>query len=379
MEFFSRPPASLRLALRHQPPESCGRIPGRDTKPPTVHLAQARHVSLANRRGYIHETTRRVQWRNSECFYDENDGKMFLAVYVDDGLIAASDEGLIDTFFLELGKNFKITTTKDVSNYLGIEIFRLRNGSIFISQSKYIEGIIEKFNFTDANYVSTPIEVGWDASDFIKDSCHGVPYREVVDSLMFLQTVSGPDISFAVNIASRVLDKPTKAHWLLVKRIIRYLKDTPTAEYYKTIETNVIAPTICAREFLQSIKKRNTCGHIVNINSIAGHFAEAIHVPVGMYAASKYAVTALCSELRHEIIAANLNVKVTSISPGLVRTEMVQDFIANLDVRTLEPEDIADSAIYAIGTPERVEIHEITIIPHGTPIVDLNSSLQTKQ
>nr|XP_012152706.1 PREDICTED: dehydrogenase/reductase SDR family member 11-like isoform X5 [Megachile rotundata] len=158
-----------------------------------------------------------------------------------------------------------------------------------------------------------------------------------------------------------------------------YGKDTPTAEYYKTIETNVIAPTICAREFLQSIKKRNTCGHIVNINSIAGHFAEAIHVPVGMYAASKYAVTALCSELRHEIIAANLNVKVTSISPGLVRTEMVQDFIANLDVRTLEPEDIADSAIYAIGTPERVEIHEITIIPHGTPIVDLNSSLQTKQ
>ncbi|XP_076388787.1 dehydrogenase/reductase SDR family member 11 isoform X3 [Megachile rotundata] len=260
-------------------------------------------------------------------------GTANVSVYVDDGLIAASDEGLIDTFFLEL----------------------------------------------DANYVSTPIEVGWDASDFIKDSCHGVPYREVVDSLMFLQTVSGPDISFAVNIASRVLDKPTKAHWLLVKRIIRYLKDTPTAEYYKTIETNVIAPTICAREFLQSIKKRNTCGHIVNINSIAGHFAEAIHVPVGMYAASKYAVTALCSELRHEIIAANLNVKVTSISPGLVRTEMVQDFIANLDVRTLEPEDIADSAIYAIGTPERVEIHEITIIPHGTPIVDLNSSLQTKQ
>ncbi|XP_076388788.1 farnesol dehydrogenase isoform X4 [Megachile rotundata] len=160
---------------------------------------------------------------------------------------------------------------------------------------------------------------------------------------------------------------------------LNLLMDTPTAEYYKTIETNVIAPTICAREFLQSIKKRNTCGHIVNINSIAGHFAEAIHVPVGMYAASKYAVTALCSELRHEIIAANLNVKVTSISPGLVRTEMVQDFIANLDVRTLEPEDIADSAIYAIGTPERVEIHEITIIPHGTPIVDLNSSLQTKQ
>ena len=43
---------------------------------------------------------------------------------------------------------------------------------------------------------------------------------------MFLQTVSRPDISFSLNIASRGLEKPSQMHWMLVKPIKRYLKGT---------------------------------------------------------------------------------------------------------------------------------------------------------
>lgn len=45
--------------------------------------------------------------------------------------------------------------------------------------------------------------------------------------------------------------------------------------------------------------------------SIAGHFAESLYAPLGMYAASKYALTALGSELRHEFIADKLKIKIT--------------------------------------------------------------------
>lgn len=41
-----------------------------------------------------------------------------------------------------------------------------------------------------------------------------------------MQVISRPDISFAVNIASRALENPSVAHWSLVKRIMRYLKGT---------------------------------------------------------------------------------------------------------------------------------------------------------
>ena len=53
-----------------------------------------------------------------------------------------------------------------------------------------------------------------------------IPYRQAVGSILFLSQVTRPDIAYAVNFASRYLAKPTKVHWNLVKRIIRYIKRT---------------------------------------------------------------------------------------------------------------------------------------------------------
>lgn len=147
---------------------------------------------------------------------------MFLVIYVDDGLLATTHENLIDDFFRELNKEFKTTTTKNVKYFLGLEICNLENGSIFVNQGKYIKSMLDRFNMKDANSVSTPIETSWNLGNFEKEKCNA-PYREAVGSLMYLQVVSRPDISFAVNIVSIVLEQPTAAHWQLVKRIFRYL------------------------------------------------------------------------------------------------------------------------------------------------------------
>ncbi|XP_076664776.1 farnesol dehydrogenase-like [Andrena cerasifolii] len=141
--------------------------------------------------------------------------------------------------------------------------------------------------------------------------------------------------------------------------------DSPTEEYLKILETNLLGPTICAREFSQSIRKRNVPGHIINISSIAGLFAEAIEIPIGLYGASKYGLRALGTELRHEMMQAKLPIKITNISPGAVRTEIMSRFIMTEDqlkkLNPLEENDIADAVVYALGTPERVEIHEVTV------------------
>ena len=141
--------------------------------------------------------------------------------------------------------------------------------------------------------------------------------------------------------------------------------DSPTEEYLKLLETNLLGPTICAREFSQSIRKRNVPGHIININSIAGLYAEAIQIPLGMYGPTKYGLRALGTELRHEMIQAKLPIKITNISPGAVLTDMLLDFIKNQDEskkrNILQDKDIADAVIYALGTPEHVEIREVTV------------------
>ena len=57
---------------------------------------------------------------------------MLMTIYVDNGLVAASDKSLIDKFFSDLNKEFKIMSSKEVKSFLGLEINRLKDGSIFI-------------------------------------------------------------------------------------------------------------------------------------------------------------------------------------------------------------------------------------------------------
>lgn len=48
------------------------------------------------------------------------------------------------------------------------------------------------------------------------------PYQQAIGTSLFAAQVSGPDISFAVNMLSN--HNPGKAHWEAVKQALRYLK-----------------------------------------------------------------------------------------------------------------------------------------------------------
>jgi len=48
-------------------------------------------------------------------------------------------------------------------------------------------------------------------------------YRQAIGSLLYIATVSRPDIATAVGILCRKVEKPTEQDWRAIKRIIRYL------------------------------------------------------------------------------------------------------------------------------------------------------------
>ncbi|KAL6350161.1 hypothetical protein AAG906_004100 [Vitis piasezkii] len=54
---------------------------------------------------------------------------------------------------------------------------------------------------------------------FLKDPTE---YRTIVGSLQYL-LITRPDIAFAVNKLSQYMHQPTIEHWILVKRLLRYL------------------------------------------------------------------------------------------------------------------------------------------------------------
>uniref|UniRef100_T1GR01 Uncharacterized protein n=1 Tax=Megaselia scalaris TaxID=36166 RepID=T1GR01_MEGSC len=108
-------------------------------------------------------------------------------------------------------------------------------------------------------------------------------------------------------------------------------------------------------------------GHIFHINSILGHnVLKMENSAANIYPATKFAVTAMTEVLRHELNLMKTKIKVTSISPGLVSTEIINDKVKEaLKDRILQPEDIANGILYALGTPPHVQLHELTIRPVG--------------
>ena len=54
----------------------------------------------------------------------------------------------------------------------------------------------------------------------------GVPYKARVGSLMYAMMAKRADIAFAVSTVSQFMSKVDPQHWMVVKRIMRYLKST---------------------------------------------------------------------------------------------------------------------------------------------------------
>ncbi|GKE32929.1 hypothetical protein Tco_1452251 [Tanacetum coccineum] len=83
------------------------------------------------------------------------------------------------------------------------KLVKQKPGGIFISQDKYVAGILKKFDFCSIKTATTPIESN---KPLVKDE-DGVDvdvhiYRSMIGSLMYL-TTSRPDIMFAVCACAR--------------------------------------------------------------------------------------------------------------------------------------------------------------------------------
>jgi hypothetical protein len=181
-----------------------------------------------------------------QCIFVGNVGNesVYLALFVDDGLIAAKSLDTLDIMFGRLNETFKITIG-DTSMFVGMQIKRDRaKQKLFIHQSAYAKRIVSKFKMSEAKKASVPIDPNVVLYPVLENDkkVENVPYREAVGSLMFLVVVSRPDIAFAVNTVSKFLNNHNDEHWRAVKRIISYVSGTIEygIEYFCSEKATVI-------------------------------------------------------------------------------------------------------------------------------------------
>lgn len=130
----------------------------------------------------------------------------------------------------------------------------------------------------------------------------------------------------------------------------------PPESWRQMVDVNILGVAYTLRATLAHVKAQR--GHVVITGSIAGRRVLA----GSMYAATKWAVSAIGYALREELKGSG--VRVTLVEPGVVNTPFFDDPKPG----GLRPEDVARSVVYALSQPTSVDIHELAILP--TPPVE---------
>jgi NADP-dependent 3-hydroxy acid dehydrogenase YdfG len=148
---------------------------------------------------------------------------------------------------------------------------------------------------------------------------------------------------------------------------LSFFKNLKIDEWDQMIDVNIKGVLYCTGAVVTHMLEKKS-GHIINISSVAGR----IVFPAGsVYCATKHAITAFSEGLRQEL-SIRKNIRVTCIEPGVVATELtntitdesLQGFVENAKkMESLQAEDIANAIVYAVESPNHVNVNEILIRP----------------
>lgn len=134
-----------------------------------------------------------------------------------------------------------------------------------------------------------------------------------------------------------------------------YIHEHDVADWDRVMAINLRGPFLMARAVLP-LMRRQRQGHILNISSESGlEYYEGD----GAYGVSKHALNALGEFIQRE--NQQLGIRVDSICPGMVVTEMTEGSSGLVHEKCLFPEDIADLVLWLISRRSNIKI--------GTPVL----------
>ena len=142
-------------------------------------------------------------------------------------------------------------------------------------------------------------------------------------------------------------------------------------DWDRTVDVNCKGLLHCLSSTVPAMVSRGS-GHIVAISSDAGR---KVFPGLGVYSASKFFVEATLQSLRLETAGSGL--RVTSVQPGNTQTDLlgmstdteaIKKYGEPSGAQILDPEDVANSIVYALRQPSHVAVNEVLIEPREEPI-----------
>lgn len=168
-------------------------------------------------------------------FYRYNStSRITLGFHVDDFLYGGSPTAAVDQFEKDFGAVYETSFLGPLSWMLATKFERdFEKGTIALSQTAYIESMLERYNRKDARPLAMPMEPGLVLS---KDQCpktpeeiadmRDVPYREAVGSVMYLAITTRADVMHTVATLAQFMQNPGRVHWHALQRLLDFLHGT---------------------------------------------------------------------------------------------------------------------------------------------------------
>ncbi len=135
--------------------------------------------------------------------------------------------------------------------------------------------------------------------------------------------------------------------------------DMKVDDYETMMNVNLKGVFLCSRGVLPTMMKQKH-GEIINIASLAGKNSFA---GGSVYSATKWGLIGFARSLMLEV--RDHNIRVVTISPGSVNTGFADKEGDRPDA--IQPGDVADTVIFALTMPNRVNVSEIDVRPTMKP------------
>ncbi|SGY35039.1 BQ5605_C002g01719 [Microbotryum silenes-dioicae] len=171
-----------------------------------------------------------VPTRLDICIYrrEHNGHSHYIALYVDNLLLVGPSTAKIDRVLDALELAYGIKHLGPAEYILGIQVKRGHNGSITLSQERYLRDILARFQFADAKPAGVPMQPGvvldFENLSATPEDC--TRYLQAIGLLMYAAVGTRPDLAFVVSYLARFLQQPGPEHWTAIKHVLRYIKGT---------------------------------------------------------------------------------------------------------------------------------------------------------
>ncbi|XP_057958384.1 uncharacterized mitochondrial protein AtMg00810-like [Malania oleifera] len=175
----------------------------------------------------------------------------------DDVILAGNDLQEFKSLTHFLHERFKIKDLGELKYFLGIEVARSKQG-ISICQRKYALDILKDSSYIGSKAVKFPMEqnlkLTTEEGDLLEDP---TAYRRLIGRMLYL-TITRPNISYAVQVLTQFMDKPTTPHLIAAYRVLKYIKAIPGQGLFFSASSDIHLKAFCDSDRAECVETRRS-------------------------------------------------------------------------------------------------------------------------